>query len=291
MSQAEGGTAEDHRPHVMKTYTLNSMRLTADIVNRIAKGLGLPSKASLADTQQMIEGKTTAEHEPKNVQIEVTESGSGTTRIQLQDEGGVILEIPPEEENRSTSREASTMGSASESKGEAGGERNDMVSRVTELEAELESGRERTRELESELEQMRQRSELAAEENATLSEEVSVVRGKVRQEKDKHTALWRMNCEQLAEYDEAITSKDGETEALRGRVEMLETHPGSELVLGPVHGGGTRDKGRSGVGELVHRAGVGGAVVPVSTLAATPHHARKGSTDQRGRCTVASNTR
>ena len=40
-----------------------------------------------------------------------------------------------------------------------------------------------------------------------------------------------MNCEQLAEYDEAITSKDGETEALRGRVEMLETHPGSELVL------------------------------------------------------------
>ena len=51
---------------------------------------------------------------------------------------------------------------------------------------------------------------------------------------------------------------------------MLETHPGSELVLGPVYGGGTRDKGRSGVGEPVHSVGAGGAVVPVSTLAATP---------------------
>ena len=57
---------------------------------------------------------------------------SGTTRIRLQDEGGVILEIPPEEENRSTSRDASTMGSTSDSEGEAGGASDDKVSRVTE---------------------------------------------------------------------------------------------------------------------------------------------------------------
>jgi len=37
--------------------------------------------------------------------------------------------------------------------------------------------------------------------------EVSELNSKIRERKEKYTALWRMNCEQLSEYDQAIASK------------------------------------------------------------------------------------
>ena len=82
------------------TYPLNSRRLTARSVLRIAEGLGLPTTASLADTRQMIEGRLIEKgHQPQNVEVHVIESEQGSS-IRLNDEGGVILEIPREEESR-----------------------------------------------------------------------------------------------------------------------------------------------------------------------------------------------
>ena len=56
-----------------KTYSLNSTRLTASVVSRIATALGLPKVSSLADSRQMIEGLLAEKREPRNVQV--VESG------------------------------------------------------------------------------------------------------------------------------------------------------------------------------------------------------------------------
>ena len=37
-------------------YPLNSRRLTAAVINQIARGLGLPTNASLSETRGLIEG-------------------------------------------------------------------------------------------------------------------------------------------------------------------------------------------------------------------------------------------
>ena len=76
-----------------KTYPLNSTRLTASVVSRIATALGLP-KASLADSRQMVEGLLAEEREPRNVQVELDAGEDGLT-IRLRDAGGVFLEVPP----------------------------------------------------------------------------------------------------------------------------------------------------------------------------------------------------
>ena len=38
----------------------------------------------------------------------------------------------------------------------------------------------------------------------------------MRDEKEKYRTLWRLNCAQLAEYDEALAKKDEENHILRG---------------------------------------------------------------------------
>ena len=79
-----------------KTFPLNSERLTATIVTCIAKGLHLPLSASLEETRHMIEGELLAEREPRNVQVDIQEAAAGVT-IRLRDEGGVFLEVLPDE--------------------------------------------------------------------------------------------------------------------------------------------------------------------------------------------------
>ena len=78
-------------------------------------------------------------------------------------------------------------------------------------------------------------------------------------EKERYTLLWRMNCEQLAGYDEAIALKDDELMALQKRVKILEVRPTRESP----GESGTGDKGVVGVTGHAGRAVPGGAVVPV----------------------------
>lgn len=83
--------------HVTKTYPLNSKCLTAEILIQIAKGLGLPMNASLAETRHMIEGRLAEEHDPMNVQVGVVESTLGNV---LRGEAGLIVELTAEEDAR-----------------------------------------------------------------------------------------------------------------------------------------------------------------------------------------------
>ena len=47
----EGGEAAGGRQPRARTYPLNSKRLAANVIGRVAKELGLPVSASLADTR------------------------------------------------------------------------------------------------------------------------------------------------------------------------------------------------------------------------------------------------
>ena len=74
---SSGGETEEPRvePRVV-TYPLNSRRLTAQVVHRIAAALELP-KAPLADARQMVEGFLSKDHE-SNLTAEAREGGGGS---------------------------------------------------------------------------------------------------------------------------------------------------------------------------------------------------------------------
>ena len=185
-------------PTRARTYPLNSRRLTADVIGRIAASLGLPRAGSLEDKRQMIGGKLEeAEREPRNVQVVVAETEEGVT-VRLQDETGVFREITPGSVDVEAGPRGRSRGDSEGSDGSGGGTRSD----------DLETARARITELEAEL--LR-----ADEEHASLREEVSSVREKLEEERVKYKALWRMSCEQLARHDDLMAAKEKEIEDLK----------------------------------------------------------------------------
>ena len=135
--------------HVTKTYPLNSRRLTAETLSRIAKALGLPTTASVAETRQLIEGKLGEEYEPRNVQVDLVEVEPGVVGIQLRSADGIIVEIPPEKRT----------GEEREIDGVRGRRRpSDYVTSREEhaWRARRRSSNHRARELESELERVQE---------------------------------------------------------------------------------------------------------------------------------------
>ena len=76
---------------------LNSKRLTAGQLRRLAVALGVPSSGSPADIRLIIEGKLTElGREPQNVQV-VMEEGTPTAGLRLQDESGTFVTVEAEE--------------------------------------------------------------------------------------------------------------------------------------------------------------------------------------------------
>ena len=88
------------RSTTTKIFPLNSKRLTSQFVMSIAKAMRLPTKGSVEEIRLIIEGSLTEmEREPRNVQVEVAEDGSGKARITLRDSRGTFVEAylsPPE---------------------------------------------------------------------------------------------------------------------------------------------------------------------------------------------------
>ena len=216
------GEESGEKTRAVKSYPLNSKRLTAHVVHRIVAALGLP-KAPLADARPMVEGSLSEGHEPQNVQVDLVGSESGTI-IRLRDADGVFLDIPPgEPDGGNGSAERGTGDQEVEEESEMDTEviEDDLRSRTggareeteaeEELQVALDAAQERIAGLEMEL-------EAATQQNIDLTEEVKVLSVKIREGGDKNRALWRLHCEKLAEYDEQITGKEEEIEALERRI-------------------------------------------------------------------------
>ena len=208
----------------MKTYPLNSKRLTAEVLTKVAKGLGLPTSTSLAETRQLVEGKLEEQqHEPMNVQVDVIDGATGGITVRLRGESGTILELPADETGkRSGGRPRTRSTSSNDEEPEEIDDvrdREKAESREKELKIKLERALEHARELEEELEREKDNQERMVQQ---LTETVSQLEEKVKGEKEKYCMLWRLNCVQLQEHDEALASKDEEIITLRARVEALE---------------------------------------------------------------------
>jgi hypothetical protein len=172
-------------------------------------------------------GRLGEEHEPKNVQVDLTEVAPGAFAIKLRSADGVIAEVPAEEtpsdENAGDGEHEGDGGEPEE--GEEGGafpsREQELVARVADAEEELEFVRDRARKLEAELEQVQDQ----------ITIEVSRLNDQVRDEKEKYRTLWRLNCAQLAEYDEGLAKKDEENRILRAKLGALETRMLSVVLL------------------------------------------------------------
>ena len=151
--------------------------------------------------------------EPVNVQVVVFDSEGHVSKLQLMYEGEVFIEAdpyPPEVQGT----EASEAGSDREDTERTG--EDEKQAEIAKLKEELErvvsSKDEQIASLESEL-------EAAREKLLTLGTALANEKGKLKD-------VWRMNCEQLAAYDEELTSKDAQIEELHARLcELPPTRP------------------------------------------------------------------
>ena len=66
---------------------------------------------------------------------------------------------------------------------------------------------------------------------SSLREEVSDVRDVLKGERERVGEMWRMNCSQVAGFDEAIITKEKEIDSLRSRVPEFEASMGGGPVL------------------------------------------------------------
>ena len=142
-----------------QTMPLNSRRLTALLLRRLADGLGVPIGATQADLRPMIEGKLTESgRDPLHIQV-ITRSVENGTHLSLRDESGIFAEFePPEPENP-------PLADTSESSEED--DETELVSlraEVERLKEELESQTVRTRDM------WRLNCEQLAEMDKTLTE-------------------------------------------------------------------------------------------------------------------------
>ena len=111
--EAEGDTLEGGGSHVnlrssrgwsptshteqTQLLPLNSWRLSLAWMQQLADGLGVNTKATLADLRLLIEGKVEQlDHEPRNVQVKVQQMSEGA-HLSLQDVQGEFLHVEPPE--------------------------------------------------------------------------------------------------------------------------------------------------------------------------------------------------
>ena len=144
--------------------------------------------------------------EPRNVQVNVTEDESGKESIYLCDSCGAFVEalVSPPDARRTEVEEMEVDGRDHRGK-----------SVVDEISATLEEARARNRELQD------LNNDLLAQVSM-LNGEVSMLADKQKKEADRAIEVWRMSCEQVTLFDEAVTAKDAEIDSLRVRITELE---------------------------------------------------------------------
>ena len=77
-----------------RNFALSSRRVKGAIISWIATEFGVPTRGSLEDRRQMVQGMLTeAGREPRNVVICVLETGERTS-VCVEDESGVFMELP-----------------------------------------------------------------------------------------------------------------------------------------------------------------------------------------------------
>ena len=69
--------------------------------------------------------------------------------------------------------------------------------------------------------------ERLTEEDTGLCVEVSVLKEQMEGEKQRYKSLWRLNCQQLAEYDDTVEERERDREStdVYSRVRRVRAYP------------------------------------------------------------------
>ena len=217
--EGEGEAGWHARGRVLPTtFPLNSRRLTARVIKGIARELGLDvSAGAREDILLAVEGKIGhMGREPQNVRVEITEYDGKTIAV-MRDEQGTVVESTLEEAQSEQDRNL-----GEESSGDVDREsdgvtiREGLGNKTAALEDEISR-------LASENVELREKTSRLSEDITSLNVEVSRLRGGMEEEREKYRRLWRDSCQQLAEYDGAISEKEVEVATLKVRVAELES--------------------------------------------------------------------
>ena len=142
----------------------------------------------------------------------VPEEGGGTT-INLRDSQGPLVQAHIRGRANVGERDTARDDSAGDGDQEREFRREGSGSEES---TELEEARTQNRGLQD------LNNELAIQVSA-LQREVSTLTDKLRRETERVNEVWRMSCEQVSSFDEAITEKDVEIDSLKARIAELET--------------------------------------------------------------------
>ena len=197
-------------------FPLNSRRLTSPHLKCITKAVGLPTTGTVDETRVTIDRKLTEMgRDPRNVQVIVVRDPRGQETLSLRDVEGVFIDVGTLEEPEGAGT------------GDGGGDGRGGIEREEPDQAPSGSGGPCAAE---ELDDLRGKNAEISASNAelraqvsSLEEEVGRVRELLKRETERVGEMWRMNCAQVAGFDEAMTARDGEIETLKARISELET--------------------------------------------------------------------
>ena len=228
-----GGPAETPEKHCRDTYKamalpegakrhlLNSRRLTAAQLQWLAETLDLPTNSPTEDLRPIIDGKLTEQdREPQNVQVAVHEVSGVQVRLYLVDGTGVFHESEPLfRSQQAVPEQQKQFADLQEALADATRQNEALIGRLEEQQAELDGLQQALEQAQAEWALERQQAESRSSETTPTQEELVKLQD-LQAEKERTRQIWRMNCQQLAEYDGALTAKDQEIAELKTRLQQ-----------------------------------------------------------------------
>ena len=169
---------------------LNSTRVTAGQLRDLGAQLEVPTSSSIGDLRVMIEAKLREmDHEPGNVQVTLSRDPEDAT-LSLLDETGVLLVV---EHRQQVPAEVSEPTGSSDTL-------------PTSEPAITDSASALVRERDS----LREQVDALTGKNNTLHTEVQRLRVAVESSKARTKEIWKISCQQVAEFDEVLAARDAE---------------------------------------------------------------------------------
>ena len=170
---------------------LNLTRVKAGQLRDLGAQLEVPTLSSVEDLRVMIDAKLRKmDREPSNVQVALSRDPEDSS-ISLVDDSGVFLTVERRHEVPVATDEPTG-------------------SRDTSPTPELATADELIQALTQERDELQGRVDALTQENTNLQTELQTLREAVESSKARVKEIWRISCEQVAEFDEVVTAKDAE---------------------------------------------------------------------------------
>ena len=198
-----------------RPFPMNSRRLTGPYLMCIARAIGLPTRRVMIDGKLVEMGR-----DPHNVQVIVVTNPRGRETL-----SGVFVDAGTlEEPERHGTGDGGSEDRGDEPREGLGDEgerpRTNSTSSETSAEGELADLWSQNSVFSACTTELR-------EQVSSLNEEVTRLNEMLKRETERVGEMWKMNCAQVIGFDEAITTKDSEIEALKAKVAELQTSLGS----------------------------------------------------------------